>query len=145
MIALSAKIAKIQRPFTEINVSETNQTKSGFLALASKLCFDDKLPIRFIYKTVPEHLNDTGWRMYTGYEDDDYLANELANMLPVPLATLCEMDESLIELVNYNAGTVWERTPQNEIWQRVYDFKIPASEVDVSITNDVKKFNREVL
>jgi len=126
-------------------LSETNQTKSGFLALVSKLCFDENIPIRFLYKTVPEHLNDTGWRMYTGYEDDEYLANELANLLPVPVTKMCEMDDSLTELVTFNAGTVWERTPDNDSWERVYDFKIPSPNVDVDITNDVEKFNREVL
>jgi len=126
-------------------LSDTNQTKSGFLALVSKLCFDENLPIRFLYKTVPEHLNDTGWRMFTGYEDDEYLANELANLLPVPVSKMCEMDENLAELVAFNAGTVWERTPDNDTWKRVYDFKIPSSNVDVDITNDVEKFNREVL
>ena len=127
------------------NNSETNQTKSGFLALVSKLRLDDQLPIRFLYKTVPEHLNDTGWRMYSGYEDDDYLANELANMLPIPLEKISEMDTSLTELVTYNAGTVWERTPEQDQWHRVYDFKIPSAKVDVNITNDVNKFNSEVL
>ena len=126
-------------------MSETNQTKSGFLALVSKLCFDETLPIRFLYKTVPEHLNDTGWRMFTGYEDDDYLANELANLLPVPLDKMCEHDSSLTDLVSFNAGTVWERTPESDEWQRVYDFKIPSSNVDIEITNDINKFNREVL
>ena len=126
-------------------MSDTNQTKSGFLALVSKLCFDENLPIRFLYKTVPEHLNDTGWRMFTGYEDDEYLANELANLLPVPVSKMCEMDDSLTELVAFNAGTVWERTPDNDTWERIYDFKIPSSNVDVDITNDVEKFNREVL
>jgi len=58
---------------------------------------------------------------------------------------MCEMDDSLTELVTFNAGTVWERTPDNDSWERVYDFKIPSPNVDVDITNDVEKFNREVL
>jgi hypothetical protein len=126
-------------------MSETNQTKNGFLALVSKLCFDDNLPLRFLYKTVPDHLNDTGWRMYTGYEDNEYLANELANMLPVPIEKLCEMDSSLTPLLEYNAGTVWERTPEQQDWQRVYDFKIPSDNVEVDITNNTAKFTTEVL
>lgn len=60
-------------------LDETSQTKNGFLALVSRLVFDEKLPIRFMYKTVPEHLNDTGWRMFTGYEDEAFLANEQLN------------------------------------------------------------------
>jgi hypothetical protein len=121
--------------------SEQNQTKNGFLALVSKLAFDEKLPVRFMFKTVPEHLNDTGWRMYTGYESEEYLENELANMVPIPVEKMVRMDPSIAELVTYNAGTVWERTPESDGWERVHDFKIPSPNVDVDITNDIDRFN----
>lgn len=133
------KSPDIDTPPTQAN--ETNQTKNGFLALVSRLSFDEQLPIRFMFKTVPEHLNDTGWRMYTGYESPEYLANELANMVPIPVEKMCQIDNSLTPLVDYNAGTVWERTPDSEDWQRVYDFKIPSANVSVDITNDVDRFN----
>jgi hypothetical protein len=123
--------------------NEQNQTKNGFLALVSKMAFDEKLPVRFMFKTVPEHLNDTGWRMYTGYESEEYLENELANMVPVPVEKMVRIDPSMKELVTFNAGTVWERTPESEGWERVYDFKIPAPSVDVEITNDIDRFNYE--
>lgn len=119
---------------------ETAQTKNGYLALVSRLLLDEKLPIRFMYKTVPEHLNDTGWRMFTGYETEEFLADEIVNMAPIPLVRICEIDPSLTELVEYNAGTVWERTPESDGWERVYDFRIPAPKVDVEITNDVDRF-----
>ena len=119
---------------------ETAQTKNGFLALVLRLVFEEKLPVRFMYKTVPEHLNDTGWRMFTGYEDEAFLDNEQINLVPIPLERMCEMDSSLSELVQYNAGTVWERVPDSEGWERVYDFRIPVPQVDVQITNDVDRF-----
>ncbi len=122
---------------------ETAQTKNGFLVLVSRLLLEEKLPIRFMYKTVPEHLNDTGWRMYTGYETEEFLENELINMMPVPLERICQLDPSLTELVEYNAGTVWERTPESDGWERVYDFRIPAPKVEVDITNDVDRFSTE--
>ncbi|MDN2659821.1 DUF2185 domain-containing protein [Neptunomonas sp. CHC150] len=140
----------MQKPNTDTPITatnETNQTKNGFLALVSKMAFDEQLPIRFMFKTVPEHLNDTGWRMYTGYETQEYVENELANLVPIPLDKMTAMDSSLKELVTYNAGTVWERAPDSENgWERVYDFKIPSPAVDVDITNDVDRFNQpEVL
>ncbi len=122
--------------------SETNQTKNGFLALVSKLVFDEKLPVRFIYKTVPEHLNDTGWRMFTGYETPEFLADDASNLIAIPVDKMTQLDPSLSELVAYNAGTVWERTPESAGWERVYDFKIPAPSVDVTITNDVDRFEK---
>ncbi len=133
------KSVDVDTPVTE--ESETNQTKNGFLALVSKLCFDETLPIRFMYKTVPEHLNDTGWRMFTGYETEEFLEDELSNLLPVPVAKMCQLDPSLEELVTYNAGTVWEREPGAEGWSRVHDYRIPSPNVDVDITNDVDRFN----
>ncbi len=132
---------EIDSPRTPAN--ETNQTKNGFLALVSRLCFDEKLPIRFMYKTVPEHLNDTGWRMFTGYETEEYLQDEVTNLIPVDVEKMCQIDPSLTDLVTYNAGTVWERAPDAGGWQRVYDFKIPSANVAVSITNDVDRFERK--
>jgi|SRR5690554_263068 len=126
------------QPLTQAD--ETAQTKNGYLALVSRLLLEEKLPIRFMYKTVPEHLNDTGWRMFTGYETEEFLENEQINLIPIPLERVCEIDPSLTDLVQYNAGTVWERTPEADGWERVYDFRIPAPRVDVSITNDVDRF-----
>jgi len=120
--------------------AETNQTKNGFLALVSRLVFEEKLPVRFMYKTVPEHLNDTGWRMFTGYETEEFLDNEQINLVPIPVEKMVELDSSLTELVTYNAGTVWERTPESDGWERVYDFRIPAPRVEVEVTNDVDRF-----
>ena len=126
--------------FSKPTAGETNQTKNGFLALVSRLCFDEKLPIRFMYKTVPAHLNDTGWRMFTGYETDEFLNDEMTNLIPIEVEKMCKLDPSLTELVTYNAGTVWERTPEGEGWERVHDYKIPSDNVDVSITNDINQF-----
>lgn len=122
---------------------ETNQTKNGFLTLMSRLVIDEKLPVRFMYKTVPEHLNDTGWRLFTGYEDEEFLANDHVNMIPMPLEKVVKIDPSLEPLLEYNAGTVWERTPESEGWERVYDYKIPSAKVEVDITNDVDQFGNE--
>lgn len=121
---------------------ETNQTKNGYLALMSRLVIDEKLPVRFMYKTVPEHLNDTGWRLFTGYEDEVFLADEQVNMVPIPTERLVQIDDSLAPLLEYNAGTVWERHPESKGWERVYDYKIPSPNVSVAITNDPDQFNQ---
>lgn len=122
---------------------ETNQTKNGSLALMSRLVIDEKLPVRFMYKTVPEHLNDTGWRVFTGYEDEEFLNDEMVNLIPIPLDRLTQIDPSLAPLLEYNAGTVWERAPDSDGWQRVYDYKIPAANIDVEITNDIDAFEQK--
>ena len=111
------------------------QTRHGSMARVSKLALGDHaLPVRFMYKTVPEHANDTGWRLFTGYETDEFLA-DFDNLEPFPLEPLVAKDPSLDGLLDNNAGSVWERLPGNE-WQPVHDFEIPYKEVDVDISHD---------
>jgi hypothetical protein len=135
------KTPHIDDPKTE--ELETNQTKNGFLCLVSRLIIDERMPVRFMYKTVPDHLNDTGWRMYSGYEDEAFLEDELNNMMTVPMETMCSIDATLTDLVTYNAGTVWERAPGSDEdgWERVYDYVIPSPKVDVEITNDPDEYS----
>ncbi len=96
-----------------------------FLALVSKLLVGEKpCPVRFMYKTVPADLRDTGWRMYSGYEDEAFLADK-KNMMPYPIETLTRMDSSLEPLLNSKPGTVWERVPGSD-WQEVEDYEIPT-------------------
>jgi len=109
------------------------QTRHGFMARVSKLALgDDALPVRFMYKTIPEHSNDTGWRLFTGYETLEFLA-EFSNLEPFPLEPMCDADSTLDGLLDSNAGTVWERPPE-QAWQQVHDFEIPVEEVDVEVS-----------
>ena len=109
------------------------QTRHGHMARVSKLALGDHaLPVRFMYKTIPEHSNDTGWRLFTGYETPEFL-NEFSNLEPFPLEPMCEADLTLDALLDSNAGTVWERAPEKS-WEQVHDFEIPVEEVDVEVS-----------
>jgi hypothetical protein len=110
-----------------MNDSIAPDTTQPFLALVSKLAVGEKpMPVRFMYKTVPADLRDTGWRMYTGYEDPDFLADK-ENMMPYPTETLVKMDPSLEALLNSKPGSVWERVP-GQAWTEVDDFDIPEEQ-----------------
>lgn len=102
----------------------TPESIKPFLALVSKLLVGEKpCPVRFIYKTVPADLRDTGWRMYSGYEDPEFL-NDKKNMQPYPIETLTKLDDSLEALLSSKPGSVWERVPGGT-WTEVHDFEIP--------------------
>lgn len=111
--------------------SSHKQTQQGHMARVSIMALGDKaLPVRFMYKTVPEHLNDTGWRLFTGYEGDDFI-HDYKHLPPFPLDKLPYLD-TLAHLLDSNAGTVWERCP-GQAWQQVHDFVIPVEEVPVKV------------
>lgn len=106
-------------------MSQQAENARPFLALVSKLVIGEKpLPVRFMYRTVQADLRDTGWRMYSGYEDDDFLADK-QNMTPYPVETLLKMDESLEEMLDSRPGAVWERVPGNP-WMAIEDYVIPT-------------------
>lgn len=110
-------------------------TPRPFLALVSKLAVGEKpLPVRFLYRTVPLNLKDTGWRLFTGYEDPDFLADK-DNLMPYPLETLTAMDSSLEPLVESAPGSVWERVP-GDTWQAVTDFEIPVENAEATADED---------
>ena len=112
---------------------QPRQTRHGHMARVSKLALGgNALPVRFMYKTIPEHGNDTGWRLFTGYETPEFLA-DFDNLEPFPLEPMCDKDSSLFALLDHNAGTVWEREPGQE-WQQVHDFDIPVEEVETEVS-----------
>ncbi|OMH29511.1 DUF2185 domain-containing protein [Motiliproteus sp. MSK22-1] len=113
------------------------ETQRPFLALASKLLVGEKpCPVRFLYKTVPANLRDTGWRMYSGYEDESFLADK-KNMMPYPVETLLKMNTSLEKLLDSKPGTVWERIPGSD-WQEVHDYEIPTEGDEVEAITETK-------
>lgn len=116
------------------NISK-DDVQQPFLALSSKLLVGEKpCPVRFMYKTVPADLRDTGWRMYSGYEDEEFLADK-KNMMPYPIETLIKMDGSIEALLSSKPGTVWERAPGSD-WKEVDDYEIPTEGDEV---NEVTK------
>ena len=99
---------------------------AGYLCLASSLILNERpLPIRFFYKEVPQHANDTGFRFYSGQETDEFLMEDDAACV-APLDCMERLDPSISELVRQSeVGSVWERLPNSNRWVRVHDYVIP--------------------
>lgn len=108
-----------------------NDLPRPYLALVSKLAIGEKaMPVRFMYRTVQADLRDTGWRMYTGYEDEAYLEDK-TNLMPYPVETLMQSDPSLEDKLDSRPGAVWERVP-GEPWKEVDDYVIPTEGDEIS-------------
>lgn len=101
-------------------------TTAGHLCLASSLILNERpLPIRFFYKEVPQHVNDTGFRFYSGQETDEFLMEDNAACV-APLDCMERLDPSISELVRMSeVGSVWERLPNSNSWVPVHDYVIP--------------------
>lgn len=116
---------------TDTPMDSDSELTRPFLALVSKLALGEQAaPIRFMYRTVQADLRDTGWRMYTGYEDEAYLEDK-KNLMPYPIETLMQSDPTLEELLSSKPGAVWERVP-NAPWKKVDDYVIPTESDEIS-------------
>lgn len=98
----------------------------GHLCLASSMILNEKpMPIRFFYKESPQHVNDTGFRFYSGLESDEFLMTE-ESALVAPIDCMVRLDKSIEDLVKRSeVGSVWERLPGQNDWIPVTDYQIP--------------------
>jgi hypothetical protein len=80
--------------------------------IASDKITVDGLPIGYMYREVPDFETDSGWRFFSGTEDDDYV-NTPSNLMIYDLNTIVNYDNSLIKYLESRIGEEFERTINN--------------------------------
>lgn len=93
-------------------------------ALATERCFLPGKAVRWMYREQPDREEDSGWRLFTGEEDDDDLNNP-DNTRIVRVARLLDLDPSLLEPLKGEVGTAFERTGKDGAWVEVNDWEGP--------------------
>jgi len=87
-------------------------------AVVSKMCMEKNSVIRFMYREKPDRNEDSGWRMFTGLEDDDY-SNDPENLKLVNVGYLLSKDPTLLTPLKKGYGAVFER---EEKWEKIEDW-----------------------
>ena len=91
--------------------------------MVSKKVTEEKLPVLFMYREKPSRPEDSGWRLFSGFESDDFLANPANTGIYNPM-TLIEMDQSLRQLLLRERGIVFERKDSKSDWYEVDDYPL---------------------
>ncbi len=108
---------------TIIKVDSPEWIDSGeFKAIVSKMCFEKGECVRFLYREQPDNDEDSGWRVFTGTETDDYV-DDPDNFLFMNVGYLLNKDPSLLEPLKEDIGAVFERQEKDEPWERVTDWE----------------------
>ncbi|VEI75944.1 Protein of uncharacterised function (DUF2185) [Mannheimia haemolytica] len=96
------------------------------LAVVSHKISDEKLPIRFLYREEPSSdYPDSGWRLFSGYEDDEY-TNNPENFSIYSLTRLANFQPEIDGDMLYSPiGSVFEKTPNSDQFELVSDWSIP--------------------
>lgn len=89
-------------------------------AFVSKMFFEQDGVIRFMYREEPENDEDSGWRMFTGLEDDDY-TNNPENIEIINVGYLLDKDPTLLEPLKNGYGVAFERDGDGAKWEKVDD------------------------
>mgnify|MGYP002852482326 CR=1 FL=1 len=77
-------------------------------AIASNYVAKTKLKVRFMYREKPSNETDTGWRFFSGIEDDEYTYNS-NNLGIYDINTILEIDESILPYLDSPIGSIFSR------------------------------------
>lgn len=97
-------------------------------AIVSEMCFAKDGIVRFLYREKPDREEDSGWRMFTGYETPEYNEDAKHARL-VDVGYMLDRDPSLLEPLKEGIGAVFERKGKGTPWQRVTDWNPGGSDI----------------
>jgi hypothetical protein len=87
-------------------------------ALVSRQVLEGGEPIGFMYRTAPAREGDSGWRMFSGFEEPEF-NQDPRNFALVRLQDFGEADASVDALLDEPAGSAFERQPGEDEFRRV--------------------------
>jgi hypothetical protein len=90
-------------------------------ALVSEMCFAKGECVRFLYREKADRKEDSGWRMFTGHETEEY-NDDPKNIRIVNVGWMLSSDPSLLQPLKEGIGAVFERGNKGEAWQKVTDW-----------------------
>jgi hypothetical protein len=93
-------------------------------ALVSEMCFATGECVRFLYREAADRKEDSGWRMFTGHETQEY-NDDSKNVRVVDVGYMLDCAPSLAEPLKDGVGAVFERGTKDEPWNKVTDWTPP--------------------
>jgi len=93
-------------------------------AFVSKMCLEKGGEVLFLYREEPDTKEDSGWRMFTGQEPDEYVDDQ-NNIRAVKVGYMLDKDPSLLEPLKNGFGTAFERESKSKQWGKVADWCPP--------------------
>ena len=91
--------------------------------MVSKMVFDKNIKPRFLYREKRTRPEDSGWRIFTGFESEEY-TNDSNNVGIYNPLTLLKIEPSLKNILLKGIGSVYERQDDNSEWYKVTDYDL---------------------
>ena len=91
--------------------------------MVSKMVTDKKMKPLFMYREKRSRPEDSGWRIFSGFESEDYTDNPDNCAIYNP-STILKIDPSIADILLKGIGPVYERTTENSEWYKVTNFEL---------------------
>lgn len=90
--------------------------------MVSKMVVDQNMKPRFMYREKRTRPEDSGWRIFSGFETEEYNDNP-DNIGIYNPSTILKIDPSIKDLLLKGIGSVYEKA-ENDEWYKVTDFDL---------------------
>ncbi|WP_316770282.1 DUF2185 domain-containing protein [Pedobacter frigiditerrae] len=91
-----------------------NKVNVGAIMISCKILINNELP-NWMYREEPIEYPDSGWRVFSGSEDEEYLENP-SNFKVISTAQLIEIDSEIIVNLCAPIGWSFERNMASNEW-----------------------------
>lgn len=91
--------------------------------MVSKLITEKGKKPMFMYRGKRTRNEDSGWRIFTGYETEEYTDNP-SNFAIYNPSTILKIDPSIQNLLLKGVGSVFERENEQSEWYKVNDYEL---------------------
>ena len=75
-------------------------------------------PVGYMYREKPKNPTDSGWRFFSGFEDDAYMANK-DNHAVYDVNTIANYDPSIIPYLSASVGKAFERSDTSSAFNEI--------------------------
>ena len=92
-------------------------------AFVTRDLVEQKKKVGFMYRENPDHINDSGWRFFSGDESQEYV--DIADNIAICSINevIKNIDSSVEQYLNYEIGIAYEREKGNTAFSEIKDFK----------------------
>ena len=94
----------------------------GGLMVSKQVAAEGKKPM-FMFREKRTREEDSGWRIFSGYESDDY-TNDPSNFGIYHPSLILQIDSSIQNLLLKGIGSVFERKDAQSKWRKVNDYEL---------------------
>ena len=91
-------------------------------AFATNLVAKERRKIRFMYREHPDNVYDSGWRFFSGTEDQAYVDHP-SNLAIYALTTIAEIDPDVVPFLKFPPPCAFEREQEDEPFHEALGFQ----------------------